>query len=184
MLPLLSALGSLLLFRVRRRLTLELELVPLRHQVTVLRRQRPGRPPKPHPYLARQGLPRAQVRPAAICRYRGCLPTGRGPAPSLRASSGLNRLRRPNLWRRRGAGLVARRYCVAPMQTRSEPVRADRVAREHRAIRWPNFVDRSLHRQNSWPDGLLSMDRATDAAKVGPTAPRCYASALSLGCGF
>jgi len=43
MLTLLSALGSLLLlFRVRSRATLELELVALRHQVTVLRRQRPG----------------------------------------------------------------------------------------------------------------------------------------------
>ena len=44
MLTLLSALGSLLSFRVRRRASLELELVALRHQVTVLRRQRPGRP--------------------------------------------------------------------------------------------------------------------------------------------
>ena len=40
MLTLLSALGSLLSFRVRSRLTLELELVALRHKVTVLRRQR------------------------------------------------------------------------------------------------------------------------------------------------
>ena len=40
MLTLLSALGSLLAFRVRSRLTLDLELVALRHQVTVLRRQR------------------------------------------------------------------------------------------------------------------------------------------------
>src|ERR1700687_5645166 len=44
MLTLLSALGSLLSFRVRRRASLELELVALRHQMTVLRRQRPGRP--------------------------------------------------------------------------------------------------------------------------------------------
>ena len=44
MLTLLSALGSLLSFRVRSRLTLELELVALRHQLTVLRRQCPGRP--------------------------------------------------------------------------------------------------------------------------------------------
>src|SRR3981081_590665 len=44
MLTLLSALGSLLSFRVRSRLTLELELVALRHQATVLRRQRPGQP--------------------------------------------------------------------------------------------------------------------------------------------
>jgi hypothetical protein len=42
MLTLLSALGSMLSFRVRSRLTLELELVALRHQLTVLRRQRPG----------------------------------------------------------------------------------------------------------------------------------------------
>ena len=44
MLRLLSALGSLLLFGVRSRLTLELELVALRQQLTVLRRQHPGRP--------------------------------------------------------------------------------------------------------------------------------------------
>ena len=42
MLTLLSPLGSLLSFRVRSRLNLELELVALRHQVTVLRRQCPG----------------------------------------------------------------------------------------------------------------------------------------------
>ena len=44
MLTLLSALGSLLSFRVRSRASPELELIALRHQVTVLRRQRPGRP--------------------------------------------------------------------------------------------------------------------------------------------
>src|SRR6202165_1748569 len=44
MIALLSAVGSLLSFRVRRRASLELELVALRHQVTVLRRQRPGQP--------------------------------------------------------------------------------------------------------------------------------------------
>src|SRR3979490_1614361 len=44
MIALLSAVGSLLSFRVRSRATLELELVALRHQLTVLRRQRPGRP--------------------------------------------------------------------------------------------------------------------------------------------
>ena len=42
MLTLLSALGSLLSFRFRNRLTLELELVALRHQVAVLRLQHPG----------------------------------------------------------------------------------------------------------------------------------------------
>jgi len=42
MLTLLSALGSLLSFRVRSRAALELELVALRHQVTVLRRQHPN----------------------------------------------------------------------------------------------------------------------------------------------
>ena len=42
MITILSALVSLLSFRVRRRASLELELVALRHQVTVLRRQRPG----------------------------------------------------------------------------------------------------------------------------------------------
>src|SRR6202158_2690005 len=44
MIALLSAVGSLLSFRVRSRAALDLELVALRHQVTVLRRQRPGRP--------------------------------------------------------------------------------------------------------------------------------------------
>ena len=42
MITLLSAVASLLSFRVRSRTSLELELVALRHQVTVLRRQRPG----------------------------------------------------------------------------------------------------------------------------------------------
>ena len=42
MITLLSAFGSLLSFRVRSRASLELELVALRHQVTVLRRQHPG----------------------------------------------------------------------------------------------------------------------------------------------
>ena len=42
MLTILSAVVSLLSFRARSRASLELELVALRHQVTVLRRQRPG----------------------------------------------------------------------------------------------------------------------------------------------
>ena len=44
MITLLSAVVSLLSFRLRSRASLELELVALRHQVTVLRRQRPGQP--------------------------------------------------------------------------------------------------------------------------------------------
>ena len=44
MLTLLSALASLFSFRLRSRASLELELTTLRHQVTVLRRQRLGRP--------------------------------------------------------------------------------------------------------------------------------------------
>src|SRR5258707_5741762 len=44
MITLLYAVGSLLSFRLRSRASLELELVALRHQVTVLRRQRPGQP--------------------------------------------------------------------------------------------------------------------------------------------
>ena len=44
MIAVLSAVGSLLSFRVRSRASLELELVALRHQVSVLRRQRPGQP--------------------------------------------------------------------------------------------------------------------------------------------
>src|SRR5271170_6844524 len=43
MIAILSAVGSLFSFRVSGRASLELELVALRHQVTVLRRQRPGR---------------------------------------------------------------------------------------------------------------------------------------------
>src|SRR3981189_13324 len=44
MVTILCALVSILEFRVRSRASLELELIALRHQVTVLRRQRPGRP--------------------------------------------------------------------------------------------------------------------------------------------
>ena len=44
MIRVLSALVSLLSFRLRGRASLELELIALRHQVTVLRRLRPGRP--------------------------------------------------------------------------------------------------------------------------------------------
>jgi putative transposase len=43
MIGILSALFSLLSFRVRSRASLELEVVALRHQVAVLRRQRSGR---------------------------------------------------------------------------------------------------------------------------------------------
>src|ERR1035437_695442 len=43
MITYLSALASLLSFRFRSRASLELELLALQHQVTVLRRQRPGR---------------------------------------------------------------------------------------------------------------------------------------------
>ena len=45
MITILSALVSLLSFRLRSRASLELELVALRHQVAVLRRQRKGRFP-------------------------------------------------------------------------------------------------------------------------------------------
>ena len=44
MLTLLSALWSLLCCRLRSRAALELEIVALRHQLTILKRQRPGRP--------------------------------------------------------------------------------------------------------------------------------------------
>jgi hypothetical protein len=43
MITLLSTIISILAFRFRRRASLELELIGLRHQVSVLRRQRPGR---------------------------------------------------------------------------------------------------------------------------------------------
>lgn len=43
MITILSALVSLLSFRVRSRVSLELEVIALRHQVAVLRRQRSGR---------------------------------------------------------------------------------------------------------------------------------------------
>ena len=42
MITLLSAVGSLLSFRVRSRASLDFELLALRHQLTVLRRQRFG----------------------------------------------------------------------------------------------------------------------------------------------
>jgi hypothetical protein len=42
MITILSALVALLSFRIRSRVSLELELVALRHQMKVLRRQRPG----------------------------------------------------------------------------------------------------------------------------------------------
>jgi hypothetical protein len=44
MLTILSAIVSLVSFRFRRRASLELEVLTLRHQAAVLRRQRPGRP--------------------------------------------------------------------------------------------------------------------------------------------
>src|SRR5258705_12826041 len=43
MITILAALVSLLSFRVRSRTHLELELIALRHQVSILRRQHPGR---------------------------------------------------------------------------------------------------------------------------------------------
>jgi hypothetical protein len=43
MIVILSAFGSLLSFRFRSRASLELELVALRHELIVLRRQRPRR---------------------------------------------------------------------------------------------------------------------------------------------
>jgi len=43
MITILPTLVSLLAFRVRSRASLELELIALRHQVIVLRRQRPRR---------------------------------------------------------------------------------------------------------------------------------------------
>ena len=42
MITILSTVVCILAFRLRSRASLELELVALRHQVTVLRRQRPG----------------------------------------------------------------------------------------------------------------------------------------------
>ena len=44
MLALMTVLNSLLVCRLRRRAALELEVIALRHQLAVLRRQRPGRP--------------------------------------------------------------------------------------------------------------------------------------------
>ena len=44
MVTILWALVSIFEFRVRSRASLELELIALRHQVTVLRRRRPARP--------------------------------------------------------------------------------------------------------------------------------------------
>src|SRR4030081_500197 len=44
MITILSPVVSILAFRLRRRASLELELIALRHQVSVLRRQHPDRP--------------------------------------------------------------------------------------------------------------------------------------------
>ena len=44
MATILCAVVSIFEFRVRSRASLELELIALRHQLTVLRRQHPGRP--------------------------------------------------------------------------------------------------------------------------------------------
>jgi hypothetical protein len=44
MVAILFALVSILVFRFRNRVALELKLVALQHQLAVLRRQRPGRP--------------------------------------------------------------------------------------------------------------------------------------------
>jgi hypothetical protein len=44
MVAILSAVVSILAFRFRSRASLELKLIALQHQLTVLRRQRPGRP--------------------------------------------------------------------------------------------------------------------------------------------
>jgi hypothetical protein len=43
MITILSTVISIVAFRFRRRASLELELIGLRHQVSVLRRQHPGR---------------------------------------------------------------------------------------------------------------------------------------------
>jgi hypothetical protein len=43
MLTFLAAIASLLSFRLRSRTSLELEVIALRHQLAVLKRQRPGR---------------------------------------------------------------------------------------------------------------------------------------------
>src|SRR5437660_9248998 len=43
MIKILSTVVSILAFRLRRRASLELELIAIRHQVSVLRRQHPGR---------------------------------------------------------------------------------------------------------------------------------------------
>jgi putative transposase len=44
MVSILFALISIFAFRFRSRASLEFELIAVRHQLTVLRRQRPGRP--------------------------------------------------------------------------------------------------------------------------------------------
>jgi putative transposase len=44
MLTILSAMASLIAFPFRRRVSLELEVLALRHQLAVLHRQRPRRP--------------------------------------------------------------------------------------------------------------------------------------------
>ena len=43
------------------------------------------------------------------------------------------------------SGRIAGCYCVARMPARSEPFQGDRVARERRALRSPNIINRGLH---------------------------------------
>ena len=66
MLTLLSALGSLLSFRVRSRLTLELELVAPRHQVTFNGTTMSG----PHRFLSKDRCRSKRVPPAACNRMK------------------------------------------------------------------------------------------------------------------
>ena len=85
MLTLLSALGSLLLFRVRSRASLELELVALQHQLTVLRRQRPGRR---HLYERRAA--------GTVCGDRTCTAVAvLGVSPAATAWPGCRRAQSP-----------------------------------------------------------------------------------------
>src|SRR5215471_1705991 len=61
MITILSALVSVLSFRFRSRASLELELVALRHQLTVLRRQSPRRLPASFRRSAPVGVPLPSV---------------------------------------------------------------------------------------------------------------------------
>src|SRR6201993_1230915 len=87
MVAILSALVSIFAFRFRGRASLEIEVIALRHQVTVLRRQRPGRllanplwgAPRIHGELLKLGI---EISQATVGRWMPWRP--KVPSPTWR----------------------------------------------------------------------------------------------------